>query len=137
MKIKLLTICLLLFTSQVFAENIFNWELISASRDGAAKLYADKNSIRKNNSGHYIVWTLTNIFQGVDAGKSNVISQECDCAQLRYRWIYFENYSNHNGKGKKNFALDAEKIKAEGFYNWVYPKPTKNNYLLINWVCKN
>jgi len=136
MKTKLLTICLLLVTSQVFAENRFSWEFITKSTDGSQKFYIDKNSIRKNNSGHYIVWTLTNIFQGVDAGKSNVMSQEYDCALLRYRWVYFENYNNHYGKGKKNVSFDIEEIKASGYYNWRYPKPNKNNYRLINWVCK-
>ena len=105
MKTKLLTICFLLVTSQAFAENRFNWELVSTSHDDSEKMYADKNSIRKNNSGHYIVWTLTNNLLGKFAGESNIISQECDCAQFRYRRIYFENYSNHNGKGKKNSLL--------------------------------
>jgi len=42
MKTKLLTTCLILFTSQVFAENEFTWELISTSVVGGSKVYADK-----------------------------------------------------------------------------------------------
>ena len=52
---KLLTICLLLFSSQVFAENLFNWTYIATSEDGT-KYYADKNSIRKNKSEEIILF---------------------------------------------------------------------------------
>ena len=38
-----------LFSSRVFAENLFNWTYIATSEDGT-KYYADKNSIRKNKS---------------------------------------------------------------------------------------
>ena len=96
------------------------------------------NSIRKNNSGHYIIWTLTNLFEGENAGKSNVMSKECDCALLRYRWVFLEHYSNHYGEGKKIASFDTEKLKAMGdHHRWRYPKPNSNEYNLINSVCED
>ena len=131
MKTKLLTICLLLFTSQVFAENEFNWTLISTNKSNA-KYYADKNSVRKNNSGHYIVWMLDN----ASNGDSLIASEEYDCAHLRYRLVYAEIYNNHYGKGEKHSSFDTERLKSIGSYNWVYPKPNTPNYSKVNWVCK-
>ena len=135
MKINLLTIYLLLFTSQVFAENGFNWTLISTNENNT-KYYADKNSIRKNNSGNYIVWMAVNYDKGDYAGSSHVSSQEYDCVQLRYRWLYFEQHSSHYGKGKKTLYIDAEELKTMGEYHWRYPKPNTNEYFQVNWVCK-
>ena len=136
MKTKLLTICLILFTSQVSAENEFTWELISTSVVGGSKVYADKNSIRKNNSGNYVVWVLLNLNQGEFAGQSSIMSEEHDCTRLRYRWLYVERYSKHYGKGEVK-EFDTEQLKSSGYYKWTYPKPNSNAYHTINWVCKN
>lgn len=136
MKTTLFAICLLLFTMQVSAEKKFTWELISSSTDGVGKVYGDRNSIRKNNSGNYIVWMAVNYDKGDYAGSSHVSSQEYDCVQLRYRWLYFEQHSSHYGKGKKTLYIDAEELKTMGEYHWRYPKPNTNEYFQVNWVCK-
>ena len=132
MKTKLLTICLLLFTSQVFAENRFNWTHIVTSDDGF-KFYADKNSIRKNKSGNYIVWMLDNTSEGY----SLIGSEEYDCSNLRYRLVYSELYKNHYGKGEKISSFDTEQLKSIGKYYWVYPTPNTPNDHKVNWVCRN
>ena len=59
MKTKLLAICLLLVTSQVYAEELFDWTLISTDSEGY-KWYGHKDSIRKNKSENYIVWIILN-----------------------------------------------------------------------------
>tara|TARA_Y100000996_G_C22514943_1_gene640017 strand:- start:1084 stop:1482 length:399 start_codon:yes stop_codon:yes gene_type:complete len=132
MKIKLFVICLLLFSTQIFAESKFTWELISTSV-GGDKYYGDRKSIRKNSSGNYIVWTLNN---GSD-GKSTIFSEEYDCNQLRYRWLYIEFYTNHYGEGRKTASFNTEKLKSMDHGEWVYPKPNSNNDHKVNWVCKN
>ncbi len=133
MKIKLLTVCLLLVTLQVFAENRFNWTLISTSTaDDGNKFYGDINSIRKNKSGNYVVWMLLNNVEG----DSVVTSEEYDCTRLRFRWVYVELYSHHYGKGKKKFTADTEELKPKGYTDWIYPKPNSNNYHKVNFVCE-
>ena len=132
MKTKLLTICLLLFSSQVFAENLFNWTYIATSEDGT-KYYADKNSIRKNKSGNYIVWMLDN----TSKRDSLIASEEYDCSNLRYRLVYAALYNNHYGKGEKIGSYDTEQLKSIGKYNWVYPTPKTPNDSKVNWVCRN
>ena len=137
MKTKLFTICILLFTSQLSAESQFTWEHITTSNDGGSTFYGDKNSIRKNSSGNYIVWVLVNNKTGKYEGESRIISQEHDCAQLRYRWVFVEAYRNHYGKGEEYLSMDTEEIKSLGYYKWRYPKPNSNEYHQVNWVCQN
>ena len=88
MKTKLLTICLLLFTSQAFAIN-YNWTYIPTSGDN--DWYVDYTNIMKNKSGNKIVWTLVNSSLG-----SDIATSEFDCKRLRMREIYVESYEYKN-----------------------------------------
>jgi len=133
MKTKLLIIFVFFFASQVFAEQGYDWTPISSSTNDRSEFYGDKNSIRKNKSGNYIVWVLANDGKERD---SFITSEEYDCAQLRYRWLYLEHYTDQYGKGKIDYSFDTEQLKSGNHHKWFYPKPGSNNYHKVNWVCK-
>ena len=70
------------------------------------------------------------------SGYSIIASEEYDCIQLRYRWLYVEKYTNHFGEGEKSWSANAEQLESEGLLNWIYPKTGTNNFNKVNWVCK-
>ena len=128
MKTKLLTICLLLFTSQVFAIN-YNWTYIPTSGDN--DWYVDYTNIMKNKSGNKIVWTLVNSSLG-----SDIATSEFDCKRLRMREIYVESYEYKNGKGKLLHSVNFESLVKIGPGNWMHTKPGTIPQALISVICK-
>ena len=82
MKTKLLTICLLLFTSQVFAA----WHKVDENNEGT-EFYLDFDKMRKH-SGYIYIWSVDNYLK---PGKYGIISEkiynEIDCKKLRVRFL--------------------------------------------------
>ena len=133
MKTKLLTICLLLVTSQVFAEDNYNWKKIDVTLDGDYIYYGDIDSISKNESGNYNVWILEN-----DKVKkqSTLIRTEINCRLHRKRWIHVEQYEYINAKGKKIGTFDFESLNQNQFSIWVTPKPNTISDSQVKFVCE-
>ena len=133
MKTTFFTICLLLFTSQVFAEDNYSWEKIDATLDGDYIYYGDIDSISKNESGNYNVWILEN-----DKVKkqSTLIRTEINCRLHRKRWIYVEQYEYINAKGKKRRTFDFESLNKNELSIWVTPKPNTINDSQVKFVCE-
>ena len=95
MKTKLLTICLLLFTSQVFA----GWTFLSMYPDGV-EYYIDSERI--NNQGRYVTfWMLTNYPKKNQYGLlSEAHKYKVDCEKSRMKYLIVNDYEKKMGKGK-------------------------------------
>jgi hypothetical protein len=92
---KLLTICLLLLASQVYAE----WKYLSAHPDGV-KYYYDSEKI--NNQGRYVTfWMLIN---HPKINKYGLLSEKhkykVDCKKFRVKILVVYDYSTKMGQGK-------------------------------------
>ena len=135
MKIKLLIIFLFLFTSQVFAVDP-SWTPVSTSLDNTSVYYADFNSISKNESGNHLAWTL---HDDIKEKTSMIVFLECDCRQLKQRWLYAESYSLNMGKGKMLISADFNKLSKvdSKLTSWLYPKPKSINHVNLKAICNN
>ena len=93
MKTKLLTICLLLFTSQVFA----GWTQVAKNVDGTI-FYLDLDRTKEHNG--YMYYYMLGDYLTPKVGDLSVqYYRQVDCKSNRYREISFIFYKQSMGKG--------------------------------------
>ena len=97
MKIKLLTICLLLFTSQVSAK----WLFLSVHPDGV-EYYYDSEKIKKQ--GRYVdFWLLVSLPRKSEHGDLSMKQNlRVDCKKFRMKTLSDFYYAKKMGRGKIN-----------------------------------
>ena len=127
MKTKLLTICLILFTSQVFAE----WEKIVVNTKGNS-FYIDKSNISRVKNKVYW-WDLCNYKKRTDNGAYSFKSHnEGDCDLFRYKSFIQVWHDEKWGKG--NIIEKYEDFKEDNM-DWTYPKSPGIMYEILTEVC--
>tara|TARA_Y100000817_G_C16776972_1_gene508773 strand:- start:437 stop:820 length:384 start_codon:yes stop_codon:yes gene_type:complete len=120
MKTKLLTICLLLVTSQVFAA----WHKVSENTDGM-EFYLDFDNMRKH-SGYIYIWSIDNYLKPNKYGiLSEKIYNEIDCKKLRVRYLSGTFHEQPMGEGPASIH------EMNNLNQWTsYPQGTSGDTVL-------
>ncbi len=121
MKTKLLTICLLLFTSQAFA----GWTEVGKNSSGTI-FYVDFDRTKEHN-GYKYFYMLGDYLTPYNNVLSTEYYIQLDCNKYRYRHISFIFYDQSMGKG--NGRVDNEMMKWENITKGTM------NYTVSKKVC--
>jgi len=124
MKTKLLTICLLLFSSQVFA----GWTKIASTVEGT-DFYIDYNRT-KVHRGYIYYYSLADMLTPVRNISSIEYYTQVDCKSFRFKYIRFIFYDQPMGKGNSRVDNDSDP--------WVNLRRDGNsmNHVFLNLICK-
>ena len=115
MKTKLLTISLLLFSSQVFA----GWTQIAENVEGTI-FYLDFDRIKKHNG--YTYYYMLGDYLTPQVGDLSVqYYRQVDCKSYRYREISFVFYKQSMGKGasKEDNKMGDWKTSSKNTINYI------------------
>jgi len=124
---KLLFICLIIFSSQSFAD----WKAVSIGKDRV--FYVDFDNLRESD-GYIFFWELVNLKEaekfGNDYYKSFKTYKQADCKLFQVRYIQKTSiYSQEFGRG--NLIQEVEYDGA-----WLVATPDSNLEAVLNKVCK-
>ncbi len=123
MKIKLLAICLLLLSSQVFADPDYKWKYMAEGK--TYFWYWDSKNLTEKND-NYLLWVLYDnkyIEKGIG---SQVALIEIDCAYNRYKNIYIESYDGQMAKGRMLHKMSSEDLPDHDLWKWTFMIKNKN-----------
>jgi len=124
MKTKLLIICSLLFSSQVFAE----WTKIAKSKSGMIA-YLDYDRTKKHN-GYVYYYMLGDHLKPKYGYLSHENYYQGDCGSLRFKEINFVFYKQSMGKGP------GDSVESANNKVWQSVKPNTMNAIILKEVCK-
>ena len=123
MKTKLLTICFLLVTSQVFADPDYKWKKMTEAK--TYFWYWDSKNLTKNKD-NYLMWVLY-AHKYIEKGVGSQIALiEIDCAYNRYKNIYLETFEGRMGKGKLIKKLSNTESPGHDVWKWKFMRKGKN-----------
>lgn len=123
MKSKLITIYLLLVTSQVFAE----WEKVDQNIDGT-EFYLDFDTMRKH-SGYIYIWSVDNYLKPNDGIMSEKLYNEIDCKEFKVRYLTGSFHAQPMGEGP------AANLKMTGLNEWESYAPGSSGEHILKVVC--
>ena len=136
MKKTILTLLVILISTNTLHSASFNWTKVATTIDGDTVWYYDKKSVFKVGS-YKFYWQLANYVKNYDEDKSVISHSMVNCDTYEMKWISYTGYAGHMGKGTITFESIVPEADIEYFkWNYFDPKTTSQGAVLKK-VCKS